>query len=193
MSQADATVIAEHTSIKGNLKLDGPAVVFGRVEGSIVAEQLEIAPDGDIHGDIDAAVIEIHGSVRGNITASRTCRLGATANVSGQLKVAHLAVAPGAYFIGQVTIGSMPGESAADESNPLQEAEGFAAEFDSATRAVAMAAPASLPPEWRACSLTVASSAASWSSSPALHTPEIRVFPQAALNLTRAPRILKAG
>ncbi|HVT79636.1 MAG TPA: polymer-forming cytoskeletal protein, partial [Phycisphaerae bacterium] len=67
MSQADATIIAPHTSIKGDLKIDGNAVIGGRIEGSILADEIEITPDGQVEGDIHAAVIDIHGTVKGNI------------------------------------------------------------------------------------------------------------------------------
>ena len=106
MSQP-ATTIAPHTFIKGELHLDGPAVIAGRVQGNIAAaDTLEIAPEGIIDGDIHGTVVTIHGTVKGNIIACQTCRLGPTARVAGELCTANLAIAEGARFIGQVCVGT---------------------------------------------------------------------------------------
>ena len=105
MSQP-ATMIAPHTFIKGELRLDGPAVIAGHVEGNIkAADTLEIGPEGIIDGDIRGVVVAIQGTVKGNISAAQACRMGASARVAGDLCTANLAIAEGAQFIGNVCVG----------------------------------------------------------------------------------------
>jgi cytoskeletal protein CcmA (bactofilin family) len=207
MSHADATVIARHATIKGDLKLDGPAVISGRIEGSIIAVEVEIAPDGIIEGDIHAAVIDIHGSVNGNITATRACRLGATANVQSQLRAANLSIAEGATFVGQVVVGAAASATSAPEieeneaaredaaaissvSRTINRIEALAAEVDNTLHTMNIAAPPPGPSAGAAIAATVAAPAA---GSPVVtQGPEIRVFPQSVQTMQRAPRIIKA-
>ena len=123
MSQSDSTIIAPHTTIKGELHLDGPTSIGGRVEGSITAnDALEIAADGLVEGDIHGVLIDILGTVNGNIFAAQACRLGASARVQGELRAANLAIAEGASFIGQVFVGPSATEGLLESSEAPVEA-----------------------------------------------------------------------
>jgi cytoskeletal protein CcmA (bactofilin family) len=107
MSQP-VTSIAPHTSIKGELRFDGPAVIAGQIQGHITAgAALEIAADGIVDGDIRGTAVTIHGTVKGSIEASQACHIGATARVAGNLCTGNLAIAEGARFIGHVCVGEM--------------------------------------------------------------------------------------
>ena len=84
MSQP-VTSIAPHTFIKGELRVDGPAVMAGHMQGNITAAAaLEIAAEGIVDGAIRGTTVTIHGMVKGDITASQACRLGATARRGGE-------------------------------------------------------------------------------------------------------------
>ena len=105
---AQATVIAAHTFIKGEVQCSGPATIVGRIEGAVTAQdQLDISAEAYVEGDVHGAVIEINGSIKGNILATRSCRLGPTAKVAGELRAANLSIAEGACFIGQVSVGAI--------------------------------------------------------------------------------------
>jgi len=129
MSQP-ATTIAPHTFIKGELRLDGPALIAGRVEGNIAAKDtLEIAAEGIIDGNIRGVVVAIQGTVKGHIIAAQACRLGASARVAGDLCTANLAIAEGAQFVGNVCVGfaapdvaDSPGAAEAGAARPAPEA-----------------------------------------------------------------------
>jgi cytoskeletal protein CcmA (bactofilin family) len=185
MSQTEATCIARHTFIKGELHLDGPTVIGGRVEGRIIAQdRLEIAVDGIVEGDIHGALIDIQGSVKGNVTADRACRLGATARVTGELRAANLAIAEGASFVGQVCVGAAS-ESDEDEADRDEMQETLAADqavAGAVNRIESMATEVE----------QVAHIAASAASVPA-PTPTIRVLPQVVQQtINRSPKIIKA-
>ena len=188
MSQP-ATTIAPHTFIKGELRLDGPAVIAGRVEGNIAAaDTLEIAPEGIIDGDIRGVVVAIQGTVKGNIIAAQACRLGASAHVAGDLCTANLASAEGAKFIGQVCVGvELPGADtrAADPSasNTSQDASAVRIVEATVTRFERAARPEEPPPPIRT-TMTMPM------------VPELPVVQNLSPNLPgalhRAPRIIKA-
>jgi cytoskeletal protein CcmA (bactofilin family) len=104
-------VINAQTVIKGEITFAGPAVVCGRIEGQIRAQdELEITAEGSVEGDITGAVVDIQGTVRGNVTASQTTRLGANAKLIGELRAANLAISEGATFVGKVCVGELPAQ-----------------------------------------------------------------------------------
>ncbi|MCL2641753.1 MAG: polymer-forming cytoskeletal protein [Phycisphaerales bacterium] len=105
---AQATIIASHTFIKGEVQLSGPSTIAGRIEGAVTSQdQIDVTTEAYIEGDVQAAVIEINGSIKGNILATRSCRLGPTAKAAGELRAANLSIAEGACFVGQVSVGSI--------------------------------------------------------------------------------------
>jgi cytoskeletal protein CcmA (bactofilin family) len=111
-SGIEKTVINAQTVIKGEITFAGPAVVCGRIEGQIRAQdELEITPEGSVEGDITGAIVDIQGTVKGNVTASQTTRLGAQAKLIGELRAANLAISEGATFVGKVCVGEVPAKS----------------------------------------------------------------------------------
>ena len=174
-SHADPTIFAAHTFLKGELHLTGPTVIGGRVEGAILAEDaLEIAPGGVVEGDVQGIVIDIQGTVKGNVVATQACRLGPTARVAGELRAATLAIAEGACFVGQVYVGGVREAAAADDADapaeaaiaPVNRIESLAHEAEAmAEEAAAAAAP----------------------------VPTVRVMAQTVQQtLNRSPKIIKA-
>jgi len=115
MSESQPTFIAQHTMIKGDFHFSGAAVVAGNLEGRVVSEDaLEVATEGVIEGDIQGVLVDIQGTVKGNIVASRACRLGASARVTGEIRAANLSFAEGSYFMGQVLVGAEAGQESVD-------------------------------------------------------------------------------
>ena len=110
-SGIEKTVINAQTVIKGEITFAGPAVVCGRIEGQIRAQdELEITAEGSVEGDIVGAVVDIQGTVKGNVTASQTTRLGSNAKLIGELRAANLAISEGATFVGKVCVGEVPAQ-----------------------------------------------------------------------------------
>jgi len=181
MSHTD-TIIAPHTTLKGELCFDGPASIAGRVQGTVTAnDALEIATEGIVEGDIQGVLIDILGTVNGNILATRACRLGATARVQGELRAANLAIAEGASFIGQVFVGpsateglletsEVPGE-AAPIAPTVNRIEALTQQTEEIAEVVASAQPVAAAPTG----------------------PTIRINAQTVQNtLNRSPKIIKA-
>ncbi len=200
MSQP-VTAIAAHTSIKGELRLDGPGAIAGQVRGNVKAgAALEIAAEGIVDGDIQGTAVIVHGTVKGDIVAAQACRVGAKARVAGNICTAELVFDKGARFIGHVCVGETdvpmaPAGAAAPEgaagemggirpSDAAEEAAALHAVEATITRVEKAAARREEPAP--ASTTTVSIPAA-----PALPTVQILAENvQAALH--RAPRIIKA-
>jgi len=106
VSEHETTYLAPNTILKGELQLAGPATIAGRIEGAITGDNaVQVVGDGSVEGDIQGSLVEVQGTVKGNIIATQLCRLGATARVSGELRAANLAIVEGACFVGQVCVG----------------------------------------------------------------------------------------
>jgi cytoskeletal protein CcmA (bactofilin family) len=106
VSEQETTYLAPNTILKGELQLAGPATIAGRIEGAITGENaVQVLGEGNVEGDIHGTLVEVQGTVKGNIIATQLCRLGATARVSGELRAANLAIVEGACFVGQVCVG----------------------------------------------------------------------------------------
>jgi cytoskeletal protein CcmA (bactofilin family) len=174
----EPTVIAGHSLFKGELHLSGPTVVAGRIEGAIFAEDaLEVAAEGVVEGDIHGVVVDIQGTVKGNVIATQACRLGPTARVAGELRAANLSIAEGACFVGQVYVG---GGSPVPEQPPEEASAAPVRAHVSApviNRIEAMAQEADAVAEMAA----------------AVAEPAVRVNTQAVQQtIQRSPKIIKA-
>jgi cytoskeletal protein CcmA (bactofilin family) len=132
---SETTHIAKSTVIKGEVRLEGPATIAGKVEGNIHGKEVEIVQDANIEGDIACGSVELNGNVKGNVTASKSCKLGATARVAGEIRTANLGIAEGATFTGQVIVGptGAPKSESSEASSTPNRIEAMASEESSST------------------------------------------------------------
>ena len=120
------TFISPGTTIKGDMTFTAPVRIAGRIEGIIHAEDLlELTAEGIVEGDIHGTFVDIQGTVKGTITASKSCRLNASARINGELRAANLAISEGASFVGKVYVG---GEAPDDSQEQAAEQPTRAAE-----------------------------------------------------------------
>ena len=66
-----ASCIGSDMSIVGKIECNGPAQVFGRIEGELRASELLISDGAQIEGSIIAQNVTIRGRVKGTIRADR--------------------------------------------------------------------------------------------------------------------------
>src|SRR5215831_15065955 len=66
-----ASCIGSDTSIVGKIECDGPAQVFGRIEGEVRASDLLISDGAHIEGSVIAQNVTVYGRVKGTIRAVR--------------------------------------------------------------------------------------------------------------------------
>ena len=91
------------------------------MEGSITHTQsLTVGTDGSMKGDIRARVIVIDGKVDGDLFASESVNIRATAKVKGNIFAPRVALQDGAFFQGQVDMQTSV--AAAQDQNARRQA-----------------------------------------------------------------------
>jgi cytoskeletal protein CcmA (bactofilin family) len=58
-------------SIVGKIDCNGPAQVFGRIEGEVRASELQISDGAQVEGNVIAQAVTVCGRVKGTIRADR--------------------------------------------------------------------------------------------------------------------------
>jgi len=104
------SVLGKTLTFKGELSADEDLILQGRVEGSIHHTQsLTVGVDGVVIGDTHARSIVVEGTVEGDLRASVSVLVMATAKVRGNIAAPRVGIHEGANFNGSV---DMSGTSA---------------------------------------------------------------------------------
>lgn len=115
------TFIDERCVLAGELCFGENVRIDGRVEGQIRAEKSVIVGEGaEIDATIDADVLEVYGTVMGDIRVTRGTTLHKTARVEGEIQTAGIVVEEGARFKGCIVIG--PDDEPSKSPQPLSNA-----------------------------------------------------------------------
>ena len=106
-SSGDATtLIANGTSIKGDLNFHGSLEVQGSIAGTITAEnenaQVRVIQGGAIEGKIAVPTVIINGHVKGDIFATKHALLASKAVVEGNIYYNTLEIERGAHVVGNL-------------------------------------------------------------------------------------------
>src|SRR5215468_863169 len=64
-----ASCIGSGMSIVGNIECNGPAQVFGRIQGEVHASDLLIGEGAHVEGSVIAQEVTVRGSVKGTVRA----------------------------------------------------------------------------------------------------------------------------
>ena len=101
-SQGGST-LGERVHIKGKIVSNEDLTILGKVEGTIRTRQrLTIAKEAEIKAVIHGRTVLLEGAVNGDIHASESLVLGATASLVGNISTPSLHIVDGAYFKGGV-------------------------------------------------------------------------------------------
>lgn len=92
--------------ITGSLKSSEDMTIAGRVEGDVAVPKntVTIAPRARIDGNIVARSVQVHGELRGDITADRSVEVGETGSVVGKVITPRMSVSEGAVLNGPIEI-----------------------------------------------------------------------------------------
>jgi cytoskeletal protein CcmA (bactofilin family) len=102
-SHSETCVLGPHIAVRGTLSGEEDLVVEGRLEGQVtLSGHLIVAETGDVEADLDVDSVEVHGQVRGDITASRSITIQKGAEVTGNVKAPRVIINDGARFEGAV-------------------------------------------------------------------------------------------
>jgi len=101
------TLISAPTRIQGDVVFSGGLQLEGQVSGSVKAtsdapSRLVASASALIEGCVEAQVVELHGTVRGDIIAARSAKLGATARIEGNLHYGAIEMSAGARINGKL-------------------------------------------------------------------------------------------
>jgi cytoskeletal protein CcmA (bactofilin family) len=101
------TVIAESTTIVGDVETRGPLMVSGRVQGNgRIGGTLSVSKSAHWQGDISARQAVLAGHVIGKIVIEDKLEISASAVIQGEIVAKILAIANGARIEGEVTVTS---------------------------------------------------------------------------------------
>jgi cytoskeletal protein CcmA (bactofilin family) len=113
------TVIGKEAFVKGELRSTSEMLIEGRVEGEIYGTRVVVGETGDVQARIEAQVLTIRGTVRGDCEGSRKVEITATGKVFGNIASRAIVVAEGATFRGA---SKMAQSEPAKPEEPLREA-----------------------------------------------------------------------
>jgi cytoskeletal protein CcmA (bactofilin family) len=109
------TLVSAGTRIDGNVQFTGGLHLDGVVAGNVhavgdTASRLVISESAIIEGSVVADVVDLHGTVRGDIHARGRAALGPRARVEGNLHYGAIEMAAGAHIKGKlVRLGNEAG------------------------------------------------------------------------------------
>ena len=94
-----ASCIGSGMSVIGKIECDGPAQVFGRIEGELRASDLLIGDGAEIEGNVIAQNVTVCGRVKGTIHAVRV-KLQSGGTVEGDIFHKSLSIDENSLFEG---------------------------------------------------------------------------------------------
>jgi cytoskeletal protein CcmA (bactofilin family) len=95
------TVVSAGMRIEGELKSSGNISIDGIVVGKVnTSQDLEVGPNAQIDGDMNAINVAIAGTVKGNISAKDSVQILSTAKILGNISCGTVSIQDGAYFNG---------------------------------------------------------------------------------------------
>ena len=93
--------LAPGALVKGSIHVEEDLRIDGRVEGLIeCAGRVVIGPQGEIHGDIHCANVDIIGRVTGNLVIKEVLSITASGTFTGDVITNSLEIEAGAVFNG---------------------------------------------------------------------------------------------
>jgi cytoskeletal protein CcmA (bactofilin family) len=107
------STISAGLKIKGEITGTSDLTIDGDTQGKvrITTGRVTVGPNGCVIADIDAPEIVVLGTVRGNLKATESVRLGATSQVEGSVLTPRISIEDGATLHGTVEMarpGQMP-------------------------------------------------------------------------------------
>ncbi len=115
------TVIGKDAHIKGELRSSAEMLIDGKVEGEIHGTRVVVGATGDVQARIEAQVLIVRGTVRGDCEGSKRVEITATGKVFGNIASRAIVVAEGATFRGASKMAQLEGAKPEDRTGSLPE------------------------------------------------------------------------
>src|SRR5215472_4280846 len=104
-----ASCIGSDMSIVGKIECNGPAQVFGRIEGEVRASDLQISDGAQVEGSVIAQNVTVCGRIKGTIRAVRV-KLQNGGAVEGDIFHQSLSIDENSFFDGSSRRAENPTE-----------------------------------------------------------------------------------
>ena len=115
-----ASCIGSDMSIVGKIECNGPAQVFGRIEGEVRASDLQINDGAQVEGSVIAQNVTVCGRVKGTIRAVRV-KLQNGGAVEGDIFHRSLSIDENSQFEGSSRRVENPMEPSVDAKGPQKD------------------------------------------------------------------------
>ena len=101
------TLIGKHSKIVGNILYTGGVHIEGEVEGNLMADQVDkgfvvVSESGFVKGEIRGPTVIVYGTVNGDVYATGTIELAASAKITGSVYYNLLEMTTGAEVNGNL-------------------------------------------------------------------------------------------
>lgn len=115
------TLISQGTELVGDINFTGTLEINGSVIGNINSQhkdaRVRILNGGSVQGDIRAAVIELNGTVKGNIFALQSLCLQSDCNIEGNIHYSNMEMRVGAQVNGACIYQPASGQQLLEDSS----------------------------------------------------------------------------
>ena len=94
-------VIAEGTTLTGNIVTSGDCRIDGTMKGNIQSNaKVIVGINGIIEGELVCKNLEIEGKVKANVNVGELLALKSNSTLVGNITVGKISIEPGANFVG---------------------------------------------------------------------------------------------
>ena len=99
------SVLGPTLRFKGELHADEELLVEGHLEGSIThSQRITICRNGTVKANIRAQIIDVEGTVEGDLHADNSVHIKESAKIKGNVLAPNVSIVDGAQFNGNVTM-----------------------------------------------------------------------------------------
>lgn len=114
MENSGSCLVAQGTTISGDLKVTENTRMDGRITGNLsCGKKLVLGTNARVEGNVEAAEGVVMGEILGNIRVQGTLQLAATARIEGDIIADVLVVEIGAQCDGRCVVRGKSGSSRA--------------------------------------------------------------------------------
>ena len=109
----DMTVVGADSHFKGELIFERTAKINGKFDGKITGKgELQVSQNAMCKADVDAAGVQVDGTIEGNLLVKDTVKLNSSGVVRGDITAAKMVMTEGASFHGMCAVGPDSGRPA---------------------------------------------------------------------------------
>lgn len=98
------TLIGSHAHFVGEMDFEGAVRIDGHFEGNIRSQNegtLIISLNAEVKGEVDVPHLVLHGTIRGNVRATKTLQVGEKGQLNGDVEYTMLTLSEGGAINGR--------------------------------------------------------------------------------------------